>query len=60
MREPRPSRFANRKPKPPENKAAEPVEDVKIVHKGNGWYEVAGVRVRGREAAEALAQESES
>lgn len=55
---PRPSRFARKKPKPPENKAVEVVEEVKVTavpevrHVGGPWFEVDGEKYMGRTAAE--------
>jgi hypothetical protein len=70
MRKPLPSRFANRRPKARpvvENKAIVPVDEIEsiepveivleIQHRGNGWFEVGGRRVRGRAAAEELLKE---
>ena len=52
----KPSRFKRKMWRPRiDNKDArdEVAEDVEIKELGGGWYEVSGVRIRGREDAEA-------
>lgn len=40
-----------------ENKAVRPEPEVTVENLGGGWFLVAGEKIRGREAAEARAQE---
>lgn len=40
-----------------ENKAVQPEREVNVENLGGGWFLVAGEKIRGREAAEARAQE---